>query len=408
MPSKQQSIGFSSPTGSRSSSVRRIATIESLREHLQWAIELEHFTLPPYLCALYSLDPARNSEAAELMTSVLVEEMLHMTLAANLLNAVGGRPRLDTPRMLPAYPRCMPHGDRSFEVPLLCFSPEALEVFLKIEKPALPEAPPESDDYETIGQFYEAIGQGLRDLCTTLGESNVFCGDPARQVDAGSLFDSCGGRINVINNLAAALDALEEIVEQGEGAGHTQVWDGDCDVHHPDRELVAHYYRFEELKLGRRYQRGDTPQSGPTGEAIFIDWDGVRPMRNNPRTSDHAPGSTIRNSQEDFNHAYCELLRLLDKAFDGTPQILGAAIGGMYGLKAKAQALMQIQIEDGIATAGPTFEYVVPDRRPTQSAFPGAHADSARYGNASSSHSRTELDQAPVEYAIRDDSRASS
>ena len=38
----------------------RIATIESLREHLQWAIELEHFTLPPYLCALYSLDADRN------------------------------------------------------------------------------------------------------------------------------------------------------------------------------------------------------------------------------------------------------------------------------------------------------------------------------------------------------------
>lgn len=68
----------------------RIATIESLREHLQWAIELEHFTLPPYLCALYSLDAGRNPEATEVLASVLVEEMLHMTLAANLLNAVGG------------------------------------------------------------------------------------------------------------------------------------------------------------------------------------------------------------------------------------------------------------------------------------------------------------------------------
>ena len=82
MPSKQQSIVISSPTRSQSSSVKRIATIESLREHLQWAIELEHFTLPPYFCALYSLDPARNSEAAELMTSVLVEEMLHLVRGA--------------------------------------------------------------------------------------------------------------------------------------------------------------------------------------------------------------------------------------------------------------------------------------------------------------------------------------
>ena len=46
-------------------SLRRIATVESLREHLQWAIELEHFTLPPYLCALYSLDPDRNPDATK-------------------------------------------------------------------------------------------------------------------------------------------------------------------------------------------------------------------------------------------------------------------------------------------------------------------------------------------------------
>ena len=32
-----------------------IRTVEDLREHLQWAIELEHSTLPPYLTALYSI-----------------------------------------------------------------------------------------------------------------------------------------------------------------------------------------------------------------------------------------------------------------------------------------------------------------------------------------------------------------
>ena len=119
------------PVKAEAPSFHRIATLESLREHLQWAIELEHFTLPPYLCALYSLDAVRNPEASEVVASVLVEEMLHMTLAANLLNAIGGRPRLDTSQMLPVYPRCLPHGvclphaDRSFEVPLLPFGLEA-------------------------------------------------------------------------------------------------------------------------------------------------------------------------------------------------------------------------------------------------------------------------------------------
>jgi hypothetical protein len=338
-------------------SLRRIASTQSLREHLQWAIELEHFTLPPYLCALYSLDAERNPEAAEVLGGVLVEEMLHLTLAANLLNAVGGHPRLDTRRMLPGYPRRLPHGDRSFEVPLLRFCPEALEIFLQIEQPSALDSLPESDHYETIGQFYDAIGRGLRDLCAHLGEASVFCGDPCRQV-TDAIYSGGGGRIIVIDNLSTALAALEEIVEQGEGAARAEVWDGDRDVFHPEREQVAHYYRFQELKLRRRYRRGDTPRSGPTGDAIFIDWDGVRPMQSNPRTIDHAPGTPIRAAQDEFNHAYCSLLRLLEQAFDGHPQMLGSAIGAMYGVKAKAQALMQIPTEDGQTTAGPTFEYV--------------------------------------------------
>jgi len=56
-------------------------------------------------------------------------------------------------------------------------------------------------------------------------------------------------------------------------------------------------------------------------------------------------------------------LQLLDRAFGGAPQMLGSAIGAMYTLKAQAQALMQIPTEDGIATAGPTFEYAPSSRR---------------------------------------------
>ena len=339
-----------------------ITSLESLRQHLQWAIELEHSTIPPYLCALYSIDPGRNLEAVEVISSVLVEEMLHLTLAANLLNAVGGRPRLDIPQMLPGYPRPLPHSDRSFEISLFRFSPEAIEAFLKIEQPSRTSGPPEDNNYETIGQFYQAIEQGFRELSATLGEPNVFCGNPTRQV-TDQHFYSGGGRIIAVGNLATALHALEEIVEQGEGAGHAQVWDGDSDVFHPERDQVAHYYRFQELKLGRRYRRGDTPRTGPTGYPISSDWDAVRPMRTNPRTADHVVGSPIRLAQEEFNHSYCALLQRLEEAFNGAPQMLGAAIGAMYSLKAQAQALMQMPTEDGLATAGPTFEYVAPECR---------------------------------------------
>jgi hypothetical protein len=265
--------------------------------------------------------------------------------------------------MLPGYPRALPHSDRSFEISLFPFGPEAIETFLKIEQPSPTNGPPEGDEYETIGQFYEAIRRGLRGLSAELGEANVFCGDPSRQV-SDQHFYSGGGRIIAIDNLATALAALEEIVEQGEGAGHTQVWDGDSDVFHPERDQVAHYYRFQELKLGRRYRRGDTPRSGPTGEPISIDWDAVRPMRSNPRTNDHADGSRIRLAQEVFNHSYCALLQQLEVAFNGAPQKLGAAVGAMCPLKLQAQALMQMPTEDRLATAGPTFEYVAPSPAP--------------------------------------------
>ncbi|MGJ6966769.1 ferritin-like domain-containing protein [Streptosporangium sp. G11] len=339
----------------------RIDTLDSLREHLQWAIELEHATLPPYLCALYSLDPERSPEAVEVVGSVFVEEMLHLVLAANLLNAVGGRPRLDTPELLPPHPRPLPHGDRSLELSLLPFGAEALEMFLRLERPAPPGAAAEGDDYETIGQFYAAIEQGLRHLCDRFGERAVFSGDPARQVSAGH-FRHTAGRLVAVDGLDSALAALQEIVEQGEGTSRGEVWDGDQDVFYPERDEVGHYYRFQELKAGRRYRRGDTPQSGPTGETISVDWAGVRPMRHNPRLADHAPGSAIRTAQEEFNHTYRDLLQLLQDAFNGNPKLLADATRAMYALKAQAQALMRTPDEDG-ATAGPTFEYVSPESR---------------------------------------------
>jgi hypothetical protein len=348
-----------SPPGlpARSLLAGTITSLESLRQHLQWAIELEHSTIPPYLCALYSIDSGRNAEAIDVVTGVLIEEMLHLTLAANILNAVGGRPRLDASQMLPGYPRPMPHSNHSFEIALFRFGPEAIETFLKIERPGARSGPPEGDNYETIGQFYEAIKQGLRSLSTTLGESVVFCGDAARQVADEHLYTG-GGHIFSVDSLATALAALDEIVEQGEGAEHINVWDGDRDVFHPDRDQVAHYYRFQELKFGRRYRRGDTPRSGPTGEPISIDWDAIRPMRANPRTSEHVVGSPIRLAQEKFNRSYCALLQTLEVVFNGAPQMLGTAIGAMYTLKSQAEALMQIPLEDGAEAAGPTFEYV--------------------------------------------------
>lgn len=53
-----------------------IDTVDDLREHLLVAIEVELSTIPPYLYAMYSIED-QSSEAALLIRSVVVEEMLH-------------------------------------------------------------------------------------------------------------------------------------------------------------------------------------------------------------------------------------------------------------------------------------------------------------------------------------------
>ena len=183
-----------------------------------------------------------------------MEEMLHLTMAANLLNAVGGRPKLDAPSLLPQFPTYLPHSNSAFEVPLLKFSPEAVEIFLQIEQPGEHDGLPEDNHFETIGQFYEAIEVALERLAEKLGEEALFCGDPARQV-TDELYYGGSGRIVTVADLESALAALEEIVEQGEGLQHQEVWDGDRDMFHPEREEVAHYFRFQEIAVGRRLAR---------------------------------------------------------------------------------------------------------------------------------------------------------
>jgi hypothetical protein len=52
--------------------------------------------------------------------------------------------------MLPPFWIHLPHSDRAFEVPLCKFSPEAVETFMKIERPAEHDGLPEDDSFETI------------------------------------------------------------------------------------------------------------------------------------------------------------------------------------------------------------------------------------------------------------------
>ncbi|MEU8804184.1 ferritin-like domain-containing protein [Spirillospora sp. NPDC048819] len=56
------------------------ASLAELRDHLQRAIELEHATFPPYLCALCSPAPERNPDTVEAVRGVLAERILRIVV----------------------------------------------------------------------------------------------------------------------------------------------------------------------------------------------------------------------------------------------------------------------------------------------------------------------------------------
>ena len=350
-------------THARKETSMTIRDIDSLRKHLQWAIQIEHTTFPPYLCALYSIKDGHNQEAAEILCSVFMEEMLHMTLAANILNAIGGSPQFDKPDFIATYPAYLPHSDRSFQVPLGKFSRPVIDTMIKFEKPETEGAPPEDDNYQTFGQFYDAIKNGLIQLSKELGQEHLFCGDPGRQILDESFNYAGSGRIIAVTDLGSALEALEEIIEQGEGFDHASIWDGDQNMFHHERNEVGHYFRLNQIVHGRYYKPGDTPQSGPTGKTFEVDWDAVYNMKANPRSSDYPVGSDVEVAMTQFNTAYSEMLGTMQQSFNGEPAKLYASIGAMMVLKNLAIDLMKLPSGDGKTCAGPSFEYVAPEHR---------------------------------------------
>lgn len=329
----------------------RITTIEGLRKHLQVAIELEHSTIPPYLFALYSIRERTNDTSSRAIKGVVMEEMLHMILACNLLNAVGGKPDISHPAFIPEYPTYLPHSNQAFEVNLQKFSKPAIETFLKIEKPGGKDAPPQPDRYASIGQFYEAIVDGLKRLNA---KGNIFTGDRSRQIRPEQFYGGGGGLIEVYD-LATAEEAISEIVGQGEGIDDT-IEDSNHLLFGEDVEY-AHYFRFNEIYLERYYKPTDTPKGGPTGEKFPVDWTQVHNIKENIKMKDFRKGTEEWDMMYQFNKRYCDMLRVLHQTANGERQRLEEAVLMMYELKYLALGLMNVPMGNGLYAA-PSFEYV--------------------------------------------------
>ena len=329
-------------------SLRRISTVEDLHAYLHVAMQLEHATIPPYLTALYSMHPATNADAYQVIRVVAVEEMLHLTLAANLLNAVGGTPNLLAADFVPVYPTHLPDGEEDFEVGTRAFSRDTIEGFLRIERPAeaeehrfvsrdrsdralLPGVDAHEDDlhFFSIGEFYAEIGEGLVRLYDELGEG-LFSGDPARQVGP-EYYYSGGGAIVEVTDAASAAAAMELISEQGEGLGGG-IFD--------DEGELAHYYRFQQLLLGRYYQPGDAAGS-PTGPTLDVDWDAAYPVLPDADLSHYAGTGELEQAVTAFSAAYGAFLARLTEAFGGRPDLLLPAVADMFRIKELAARIIR-------------------------------------------------------------------
>jgi hypothetical protein len=348
------------------------------REDLWWllteASQLEHMIMCQYLYAEFSLKRGteeglteEQAEAVERWRGVLrgiaVEEMLHLALVANLMASIGAAPTLGRPN----FPQRSGYFPAGVQLDLLPFGEQALRHFLYLERPEgmerqdaegfVPGAPPrdplgEDDlmprgqEFLTIGHLYRGIEAGLRDLSGRLGERGLFVGSPRAQATPELLR---WPQLIAVTGLDSAQAAVDEIIEQGEGAR------GDW--------KDAHYGRF--LRVWEEYH--SLRESDPTFEPAHpvlaayarqpFDIEAPKPTITDPGARSIAELTTV---------AYEIVLHLLTRFFthtDETDEQLGVLTGGAIELMAQvirplgtALARMPVGPEHEGRTTGYAFE----------------------------------------------------
>lgn len=347
-----------------------MSDLEKHKKHLhnllQKAIELEHSTIPPYLAAMFTIDENTNYGAYYAIRSVVMEEMLHMTLACNVMNATGGSPAIDQPQFVPEYPVELDFAGRDFDVGIVKFSKASIETFLKIEKPEDLKIPPGPDEIfgmipelhipaMTIGEFYQIVICYMEQICREYGEEALFSGDPSLQLQPEQFYGG-GGEVTVVKCMETAKKAIHTITDQGEGTSTDSIWDGD-DVNFDQEPEVAHYFMFNQIREERYYKKGDTPQKPPSGKKMDVNWKIAVNMIDNPKASHFPEGSEARQKADDFNNMYSNFLHLLHETFNGSPATMQQSVLIMYKLKYLALELLNIPVGDG-KVAGPPFEFV--------------------------------------------------
>lgn len=344
--------------------------LAKIQKDLQTAIELELSTLPPYLTAYFSIHPGTNVDAANAIRSVFMEEMLHLCLAGNTLVSIGGEVKLGK-NNVPKYPLTLEFKGREFEINLEKFSKNAIQTFRRIELPD--DMPPlemsltatedlDVDGY-SIGEFYNNIIKELDELNQEyqLSGKTLFSQDTSNQITE-TYFWRGGGKPIAVTDINSAKAALEQIIDQGEGAA-ASLYDGDYDEYEQHKDL-AHFYKFSQVYFERHYLPDDDPKSPPTGAPMSVDYTQVYPMLKNPTHEAYAHNPDLQSLNHKFNQAYSLMLQQIEQAFAGNPRVLyNAIMNGMHDLSPIATTMAKIELDPSQThgyTGCPSFEWVEP------------------------------------------------
>ena len=324
---------------------------EHLIHQLYEAAELEHNLMCTYLYAAFSLKSGEGeglskAEAEAVarwrrtILDVAIDEMGHLVAVWNITAALGGSPRFGRGNF-PLDPGALP---ANVVVKLAPFSESVLQHFIHLERPEGSVEPdgagfepdfqftrgvtfarltPMPIDYETVGVFYATLSACLKTFVAQMGESVVFCGDPALQISESEV--AITGAKPVIC-IKTALAAFDRIVEQGEGAREDAVG--------------SHYQKFIGIRTEFMALKAANPDFEPAWPAA-VNPVLRRPVRQQKRVWIENPEAFA--VVDVANSAYALMLRLLAHSYTvrrpGAEKALAIDLG--IGLMAAATHLAE-------------------------------------------------------------------
>lgn len=211
-----------------------------LHAHLQHALDLELWTIPLYLTALYSIKGLKNLKppdypvAAKMVFSVVVQEMLHLELVCNISNALGHSPKFTLPvydehKGIPfIHPskKYLPKDLQGYSLKPQALNVDSLKLFCAIELPHPKReiAWEHEHSYSSIADLYEALRVGVNalwDECYVGDRHNVRQKDTFKEYH--NTYDRHHGFSQAVFSRETASKAIDAIIEQGEGADSKHV-----------------------------------------------------------------------------------------------------------------------------------------------------------------------------------------